>query len=107
MIANFQSGPIPGKIQFGSGWWFLDQKYGMEDQMRTLALQGLLRRFVGMVTDSRSFTSYPRHEYFRRTLANLLGQWVAEGQVPEDYQLLGKMVQEICHDNAARYFKFS
>lgn len=104
MIGNFQDGSVPGKIQFGSGWWFNDQKDGMEDQMRTLANLGLLSRFVGMLTDSRSFLSYPRHEYFRRILCNLIGGWVENGEVPEDYSLLGKMVQDISFNNAAGYF---
>ncbi|HLR34431.1 MAG TPA: glucuronate isomerase [Tissierellales bacterium] len=103
MIGNFQGGGIPGKVQFGSGWWFNDQKDGMEKQMTALANLGLLRRFVGMVTDSRSFLSYIRHEYFRRTLCNLIGTWVVEGEVPYDMELLGSMIEEICYDNALEY----
>lgn len=104
MIGNFQGGGIPGKIQFGSGWWFNDQKDGMIKQMVSLANLGLLRRFVGMVTDSRSFISYTRHEYFRRVLCNLIGTWVVEGEAPYDLELLGNMVKEICYNNAKEYF---
>ena len=106
MIGNFQDGTIPGKIQWGSGWWFLDQKDGMEKQMNTLSTLGLLSRFVGMLTDSRSFLSYPRHEYFRRILCNLLGQDVMKGEIPDDKQLLGSMVENICFNNAKAYFGF-
>jgi glucuronate isomerase len=104
MIGNFQDGSVPGKMQYGSGWWFLDQKDGMEDQMRTLANMGLLSRFVGMLTDSRSFLSYPRHEYFRRTLCNLLGSDAEAGLLPHDMELLGTMVEDICYNNARNYF---
>ncbi len=104
MIGNFQDGSVPGKLQYGSGWWFLDQKDGMENQMRTLANMGLLARFVGMLTDSRSFLSYPRHEYFRRVLCNLLGSDVETGLLPNDLPLLGKMVEDICYNNARAYF---
>ncbi len=104
MIGNFQDGSAPGKMQHGSGWWFLDQKDGMEDQMRTLANMGLLSRFVGMLTDSRSFLSYPRHEYFRRILCNLLGGQVEAGLLPHDMALLGRMVEDICYHNARNYF---
>lgn len=104
MIGNFQDGSFPGKIQWGAAWWFLDQKDGITDHLRTLANLGLLSRFVGMLTDSRSFMSYPRHEYFRRILCNLLGSYVETGQVQEDYELLGRMVQDICFNNARRYF---
>ena len=104
MIGNFQDGSVPGKIQYGSGWWFLDQKNGMEDQMRTLANMGLLARFVGMLTDSRSFLSYPRHEYFRRILCNMLGNDVEAGLLPNDLSLLGKMVEDISYNNARAYF---
>ena len=100
----FQGGGIPGKIQFGSGWWFNDQKDGMIRQMTALGNLGLLGRFVGMLTDSRSFLSYTRHEYFRRILCNLLGEWVENGEAPQDMELLGKMVQDICFDNAKVYF---
>ncbi|TVQ22103.1 MAG: glucuronate isomerase [Spirochaetaceae bacterium] len=105
MTGNFQDGEIPGKMQFGSGWWFNDQRDGMERQMTALANMGLLRRFVGMLTDSRSFLSFPRHEYFRRILCNLLGNWVQSGEVPDDVELLGSMVREICWENARDYFK--
>lgn len=106
MIGSFQGGGIPGKIQFGSGWWFNDQKDGMIRQMIALANMGLLSRFVGMLTDSRSFLSYTRHEYFRRILCNLLGEWVENGEVPKDMDLLGMIVQDICFYNANRYFGF-
>lgn len=107
MIANFQEGPSAGKMQFGSGWWFLDQKDGMEDQMNVLSTQGLLSRFVGMLTDSRSFTSYPRHEYFRRILCNLIGNDIDEGLLPStEMDFLAKMVQNISYYNAKDYFKF-
>lgn len=106
MIGNFQDGTIPGKMQFGSGWWFLDQKDGMEKQMQALSNLGLLSRFVGMLTDSRSFLSYVRHEYFRRTLCNMLGNDVVNGEIPYDMNLLGNMVENICFHNAERYFNF-
>lgn len=104
MIGNFQDGSVPGKMQFGSGWWFLDQKEGMEWQMNTLSNLGLLSRFVGMITDSRSFLSNTRHEYFRRILCNLLGRDVVNGELPRDMKLLGQMVRNICYDNAKNYF---
>ena len=104
MIGNFQGGGVPGKIQFGSGWWFNDQKDGMERQISALSNMGLLSRFVGMLTDSRSFLSYPRHEYFRRVLCNLLGTDVENGELPNDIELLGNMVQDICWNNAVNYF---
>ena len=104
MLGNFQSGEVPGKIQFGSGWWFNDQRDGMEDQMKTLANLGLLSRFVGMLTDSRSFLSYPRHEYFRRILCNLIGGWVEAGEYPADEAMLKQIVQGICFYNAKQYF---
>lgn len=106
MIGNFQDGTVPGKIQYGSGWWFLDQKEGMEMQLNALSQLGLLSRFVGMLTDSRSFLSYTRHEYFRRTLCNLLGTDVENGEIPYDMELLGSMVEDICFNNAKEYFKF-
>ncbi|MDE6654473.1 MAG: glucuronate isomerase [Muribaculaceae bacterium] len=108
MLGNFQDGRYgPGKIQFGSGWWFLDQKDGMEKQMTALSLLGLLSRFVGMLTDSRSFLSYPRHEYFRRTLCNLLGNQVEQGLLPaSELDFIGKMVENISYNNAKEYFKF-
>ena len=107
MLGNFQDGTVPGKIQFGSGWWFLDQKDGMTRQMNSLSALGLISRFVGMLTDSRSLLSYPRHEYFRRILCNLLGQDVENGEVPNDMELLGSMVENICYYNAKHYFKFN
>jgi glucuronate isomerase len=103
MIGNFQDGSIAGKIQLGSGWWFLDQKEGMEWQMNSLSNLGLLSRFVGMVTDSRSFMSYTRHEYFRRVLCNLLGRDVENGDLPNDEGLLGTMIRNICYQNARAY----
>jgi glucuronate isomerase len=106
MIGNFQDGKTPGKIQWGSGWWFLDQKDGMERQLNTLSHLGLLSRFVGMVTDSRSFLSYPRHEYFRRILCNILGNDVENGELPNDMDLLGKMIEDISYNNAKAYFGF-
>ncbi len=100
---SFQDGTTAGKLQFGSAWWFNDHLDGMETQMRALANIGVLSRFVGMLTDSRSFLSYPRHEYFRRILCRVIGGWVADGQAPADYDLLGGMVEDICYNNAARY----
>lgn len=105
MIGNFQGSSTAGKIQFGSGWWFNDQKDGMIRQMTALSSLGLLRRFVGMLTDSRSFLSYTRHEYFRRILCNLIGEWVENGEIPADMDILKDMVQEICFKNAKNYFK--
>ncbi|NBI43280.1 glucuronate isomerase [[Haemophilus] felis] len=105
MIGNFQTGGIAGKIQFGSGWWFNDQKDGMERQLTQLSQLGLLSQFVGMLTDSRSFLSFTRHEYFRRILCNMIGNWVENGEVPNDLELLGKMVENICYHNAKNYFK--
>jgi glucuronate isomerase len=106
MIGNFQDGTIPGKIQFGSGWWFLDQREGMEWQLNALSNLGLLSRFVGMITDSRSFMSYPRHEYFRRMLCNLIGRDVKQGLIPDDEKLVGGMIQDICYANACKYLEF-
>lgn len=107
MIGNFQDGSVAGKIQFGSGWWFLDQKQGMETQMNSLSVLGLLSRFVGMLTDSRSFLSYPRHEYFRRILCNLIGNDVENGILPaSELDFIGKMVEDISYYNAKRYFDF-
>jgi glucuronate isomerase len=106
MIGNFQDGSVPGKIQWGSGWWFLDQKDGMEKQLNTLSNLGLLSRFVGMLTDSRSLLSYPRHEYFRRVLCNLLGKDVEKGELPDDKAWLGKLVEDISYNNARNYFNF-
>ncbi len=106
MTGNFQDGSVPGKIQFGSAWWFLDQKNGMEKQLDALSMLGLLSRFVGMLTDSRSFLSYPRHEYFRRILCNLIGRDVENGEIPGDMELLGQMVKNISYYNARNYFRF-
>ncbi|WON76514.1 glucuronate isomerase [Serratia sp. UGAL515B_01] len=104
MVGNFQGEGTPGKMQFGSGWWFNDQKDGMQRQMTQLAQLGLLSRFVGMLTDSRSFLSYTRHEYFRRILCQMIGRWVEDGEAPADITLLGDMVKNICFDNAKNYF---
>lgn len=106
MLGNFQDGTCPGKIQFGSGWWFNDQLDGMTRQMNALSALGLLSRFVGMLTDSRSFLSYPRHEYFRRTLCNLLGNDVEKGLLPNDKENLARMVEDISYNNAKNYFNF-
>ncbi len=106
MIGNYNDGSLAGKMQYGSAWWFLDQKEGMEKQMNALSNMGLLSRFVGMLTDSRSFLSYSRHEYFRRILCNLIGNDIQHGELPNDIEWLGKMVQNICYHNAANYFKF-
>jgi len=107
MIGNFNDGSIKGKVQFGSAWWFLDQKDGMEKQINALSNMGILSCFVGMLTDSRSFLSFPRHEYFRRILCNLIGEDVENGELPADEQWLGKMVSDICYYNAKEYFNFS
>ena len=104
ILGCFQSSEVPGKIQHGSAWWFNDQKIGMENQMKSLANLGLLGNFVGMLTDSRSFLSYTRHDYFRRILCNLIGQWVEDGEYPNDEKALEKIVKGICFDNAKRYF---
>ncbi|KGE86745.1 MAG: glucuronate isomerase [Phaeodactylibacter xiamenensis] len=106
MAGNFNDGSVRGKMQFGSGWWFLDQKDGMEKQMNALSNLGLLSCFIGMLTDSRSFLSFPRHEYFRRILCNLIGRDVHNGQLPNDVEWLGKIVADICYHNAKNYFNF-
>ncbi len=106
MIGNYQDGSVAGKMQFGSGWWFLDQKEAMEWQMNALSNLGLLSRFVGMLTDSRSFLSYPRHEYFRRILCNLLGNDVEKGLLPNDMEFIGQMVENISYNNAKNFFNF-
>jgi glucuronate isomerase len=103
MAGNFADGTTPGKVQFGSGWWFVDQKEGMEWQINALSNLGLLSRFIGMLTDSRSFMSFPRHEYFRRTLCNLIGKDVEAGLLPNDDALVGSMVKNICYANAKAY----
>ena len=107
MVGNFNDGSVKGKVQFGSGWWFLDQKDGMEKQMNTLSNMGLLSCFVGMLTDSRSFLSFPRHEYFRRILCNLIGNDVVNGELPADEKLLGKIVSDISYYNAKNFFDFN
>jgi glucuronate isomerase len=104
MAGNFNDGTIPGKMQFGSAWWFLDQKDGMTKQINALSNMGLLSRFVGMLTDSRSFLSYPRHEYFRRILCNLFGEEIEKGELPDDIKWTGKIIQDICFNNANHYF---
>ena len=106
MLGNFQKAPTPGKIQFGSGWWFNDNRDGMEEQLKALANLGLLSRFVGMLTDSRSFVSYPRHEYFRRIFCNLIGRWVEDGEYPDDSEMLKEIVEGVCYKNAKEYFNF-
>ena len=106
MIGNFQKAPTAGKIQFGSAWWFNDQRDGMVEQMKALANLGTLSCFIGMLTDSRSFVSYPRHEYFRRILCDIIGTWVTDGEYPEDYDTLKEIVTGICYTNAKNYFNF-
>ena len=100
MCGNFSDGSVAGKIQFGSGWWFLDQKNGMEKQLEALSQLGLISRFVGMLTDSRSFLSFPRHEYFRRILCNLFGKDMENGEIPYDLEMVGKVIEDICYNNA-------
>ena len=107
MMGNYSEAGIPGKMQWGSGWWFLDQKDGMEKQLNALSNMGLLSRFVGMLTDSRSFLSFPRHEYFRRILCDLLAEDINKGLVPNDIEFIGIMVQDICYNNAKNYFEFN
>ena len=106
MIGNFQDGSVAGKLQYGSGWWFLDQADGMRKQIEALSNLGVLSQFVGMLTDSRSFLSYPRHEYFRRVLCNILGSEMEKGLIPSDLKLVGTMVENICYNNAKKYFGF-
>lgn len=106
MTGNFNDGTVAGKVQFGSAWWFLDQKDGMIKQINALSNMGLLSRFVGMLTDSRSFLSFPRHEYFRRILCDLFGQEVENGELPDDTAWIGKVIQDICFNNAKNYFKW-
>jgi glucuronate isomerase len=106
MIANFNDGDLTGKMQWGSAWWFLDQKDGMTNQLNILSNMGLLSRFVGMITDSRSFLSYPRHEYFRRILCNLFGNDIENGELPNDINWIGKIIQDICYYNAKKYFNW-
>ncbi len=104
MVGNFQDGSAKGKMQFGSGWWFLDQKEGIEWQVNALSNAGLLTHFVGMITDSRSFMSFPRHEYFRRVVCNLIGRDLETGELPDDPDLVGRLVEDVCAGNAERYF---
>jgi glucuronate isomerase len=106
MTGNFQDGSVPGKMQFGSGWWFNDQMDGMIRQMEMLSQTGLLSRFVGMLTDSRSFLSYTRHEYFRRILCNMIGADIANGLLPTGYKTYGELVRDVCYNNANAYFGF-
>lgn len=106
MIGNFNDGSIKGKVQFGSGWWFLDQKDGIIKQLNALSNMGMVSCFIGMLTDSRSFLSYPRHEYFRRVLCNLFGAEIASGELPNDMDLIGKVISDISYNNAKEYFKF-
>lgn len=106
MIGNFNDGSVAGKVQFGSGWWFLDQKDGMIKQMNALSNMGLISRFIGMLTDSRSFLSYPRHEYFRRILCNLFGEEVENGELPNDIEWIGKIIKDICYYNAKNYINW-
>lgn len=106
ILGGFNNGGIPGKLQYGSGWWFLDQKDGMTRQINALSNMGLLSRFIGMLTDSRSFLSYSRHEYFRRILCNMLGADMENGEIPGDMDMVGAMVRDICYHNAKRYFGF-
>ncbi len=106
MIGNYNDGSVAGKVQFGSAWWFLDQKDGMTKQINALSNMGLLSKFVGMLTDSRSFLSFPRHEYFRRILCNLFGEDVENGELPDDMELIGKIISDICYHNAKNYFSF-
>ena len=106
MIGNFNDGTIAGKVQWGSGWWFLDQKDGMTKQLNALSNLGLISKFVGMLTDSRSFLSFPRHEYFRRILCNLFGEEIENGELPNDIKWTGKIIQDICYYNAKNYFGY-
>ncbi|MBD3314385.1 MAG: glucuronate isomerase, partial [Chitinivibrionales bacterium] len=106
MIGNFQDGSVAGKMQYGAGWWFLDQLTGMRAQIDALSNLGLLSRFVGMLTDSRSFLSYPRHEYFRRLLCDILGGDIESGLIPGDMAMVGGMIRDICYNNAVEYLGF-
>ena len=106
MAGNFNDGTVVGKVQHGAAWWFLDQKDGMQKQLDALSNIGLLSRFVGMLTDSRSFLSFPRHEYFRRILCNMLGEEMHKGELPDDFQLVGELVERVCYTNAKNYFNW-
>lgn len=107
MIGNFNDGTIAGKVQWGSAWWFLDQKDGMTKQIDALSNMGLISRFVGMVTDSRSFLSYPRHEYFRRIICGLFGREIERGELPDETEWISGLVRDICYNNALRYFDWT
>ena len=107
MIGCFQGDGVRGKIQQGAAWWFNDHYDGMRDHLSSLAANGVLSNFIGMLTDSRSFLSYTRHEYFRRILCELIGEWVEEGKYPNDREMLSKIVTDICYNNAVKYFRFS
>jgi glucuronate isomerase len=104
MVGNFNDGSIKGKVQWGSAWWFLDQKEGMTDQLNILSNMGLLSCFIGMLTDSRSLLSFPRHEYFRRIVCNLFGVEIQKGELPADMNWIGKLIEDICYNNAKEYF---
>src|SRR5580765_3976830 len=106
MIGNFNDGSVPGKVQWGSAWWFLDQKEGMTRQLNALSNMGLISRFVGMTTDSRSFLSFPRHEYFRRIICSLFGDEIEKGELPDDFEWTGKLIRDICYFNALNYFNW-
>ena len=106
MCGNFNDGITKGKVQYGSGWWFLDQKDGIEKQLNALSNMGVVSTFIGMITDSRSFLSYSRHEYFRRILCNLFGAEMEKGILPNDEKWIGGIIQDICYYNARRYFSF-
>jgi glucuronate isomerase len=106
MTGNFNDGSVAGKVQFGSAWWFLDQKDGMTKQLNALSNIGLISRMVGMLTDSRSFLSFPRHEYFRRLVCNLFADDIENGELPNDIAWTGKIIQDICYYNAKSYFNF-
>ena len=107
MIGNFNDGTVAGKVQWGSAWWFLDQKEGMTKQLNALSNMGLISRFVGMITDSRSFLSYPRHEYFRRILCGLFGEEIENGELPDDMEWTGKLIRDICYYNARNFFNWN
>jgi glucuronate isomerase len=107
MIGNFNDGSVAGKVQWGSAWWFLDQKEGMTRQINALSNMGLISRFIGMITDSRSFLSYPRHEYFRRILCSLFGDEIEKGELPDDMEWTGKLIRDICYFNARNYFNWN
>ena len=106
MIGNFQDGTIPGKLQHGPPWWFMDQKDGIEQQVEALSNMGVLSEFIGMTTDSRSFLSYSRHDYFRRVICNMLGDDMEKGLIPSDMDLIGGIVGKICYQNAADFFRY-